>query len=218
MIEGNFTLNYRFEERYEVPSNGSFRQIEQSGDLSMTYHEQSRNWSVSNSFTREEETSAGAEPIQYFQADTTLTPVRGYWQFWDDNIEFGQSVQQRYYNPDANCSRQGLFIGRWEVNEVGEGNDPSIIKLEFFPLFYQRYQGSLVFFPFPYHDNSSYHMLEAQVLVDGEELILQNLPPESPVRQDTAFSSPDYGDVTVSQTYKEYYFSFRFRPKSEDGC
>jgi hypothetical protein len=215
LIEGNFSMNYQFEERYEIPTSGSFRDINQSGDLSMLFDFQNQSWLVTNSYTRQEETSSGTSPDWVVMDDSLISPLKGYWLFLDD-LELGRVAQQRY--TDDNCSQIALYGGNWDIYDPQNEEVSDAITLDFFPLLYENYPGSLVFFPFPYGSSRQYHSLKAQVLVDGEDLILQNLPPEAPVRRDTSFSAPDYGDVTVSHRYKEYYFSFRFRPKPEEGC
>jgi hypothetical protein len=215
LIEGNFSMNYQFQERYQIPSSGSFRDINQSGELSMIYNEQSQNWLVSNSYTRQEENSAGTPPNQVVMEDSLISPLQGYWLFLDD-FDGGRIVQQRYTDPA--CSRIALYGGKWDTYDPEDEAISDAISLDFFPLVYENYPGSIVFFPFPFGESRQYHSLKAQVLVDGEELILRNIIEENHTERDTTFSAPDYGDVSIRHRYKNYYFSFRFRPKPEEGC
>jgi len=182
----------------------------------MLYDEQSQNWLVSNSYTREQETSSGTYPDEFVTEDSVISPLKGYWKFFDD-LELGRTLQQRY--TDNNCRQITLYGGNWNLYDAPDEEEISdAITLDFFPLAYENFPGSLVFFPFPFGESRLYHSLKAQVLIDGDDLILRNIIQENHAVRDTAFSAPDYGNVSVNHRYKNYYFSFRFRPKPEEGC
>ncbi len=216
----NFTFNYGFEERYDVPNTSNWREISQTGEVSILFDQESRTWKISESYYRQDEGPGGRQPSTQFTWDTTLTDVYGEWEFSGNGTPFTDLVQ-RYSDQGSNCATLENFETFWATDPLVDSIEAAdIIGFEFQSLLYRLFGGDIVLYPRKYWSGRTPQVfqLNAKVFVDGDDVILRNVADMPPQSRSSSFNQPDYGEVTMQEDYSQAYFEIRLTPKSGDGC
>ncbi len=220
VAELNVTYDYRFEERYEVPSSGNWRKIAQSGEIIIDYDADRRDWQITERFNRQEEGTSGPLPSTQYQWDTTLTSMYGEWRFSAAEAGLGRLIQQ-YYDQSQSCRFYRGWESLWATDvKVESPEEADILSFDLLSMLPHAMGGDIVLYPERFGGGGDPHLFTvvAKVRLDGEEVILQENPEQVPQARSAAFSMPDYGDVTIEEDYSQVYFRIRLRPVTEAGC
>jgi DNA-binding beta-propeller fold protein YncE len=213
--EINYSITYHINERYDVPSIGSFREIDQSGDFQVYYTAEDREWRILNSYIRNENTSAGQSPQLNFSNDETIPFVYGNWKF--NSTLDAPIVEQRYFDQGQECAEFALAGSTWDIVEEESGEQ--FLLMDFYTLAEDDFMGNIILYPSLYFtgNNPRLHPLRMEVLVDGADILLKSVP-HGGNRRDTTFTSIDYGNVSIEENFAEVYVTIRLSPKTDEGC